>query len=119
MSQANLVPFTRSNPGRLVLLAAAIFLLSGAVMVASDDHYAFGIGMPAAITIAFVAVGVSMGSYVKETLFTACVLPPGLWGFMYLIGELKHADARNWGYGIGLVGLLALAMAVRPGQVEA
>lgn len=122
--ERSIVPFTRSMPGRLMLASAATFLLTIAVWLVNTGStaigaYAFGVGMPLGIAFAFVAVGLAMNSHIKECLFVICVLPPALWGLMYFGGELEWAGAANWGYGIAILGLLALALALRPTMTEA
>ncbi len=113
------VPFLSSNGGRLLLLSAACFLAASAWLVVSNNLYALGIGMPAGITIAFVGVGLSMHDYPRETVLSLLLLPPALWGFMYLVGEFTWAKSTTWGYGIGALAVLAVLKAAIPGNKEA
>ncbi len=122
--ERSIVPFTRSMPGRLMFASAATFLLTIAVWLVNTGStavgaYAFGVGMPLGIAFAFISVGLAMTSHTKECLFAICVLPPALWGLMYLGGELEMAKAGNWGYGIAALGFLALGLALSPTLTEA
>jgi hypothetical protein len=114
-----LLPFSKSVPGRLLYAAAACYLLAGAAQVIAASQVALGIGMPAAVTISFVAVGLGMADYPREILLSVCVLPPALWGFLYLMGELTTATAVNWGYGMAALGVVALLFAAAPRGDEA
>jgi hypothetical protein len=110
-----MTPFIESTPGRLVLAAAAIALISGASQLITGSYYIAGVGLPAAITLAFVGVGLGMGEYTKETLFSVLLMPPVLWGFMYLVGEIGRG---GWGWGFLLLGIVAIAKAAIPGGGE-
>jgi hypothetical protein len=110
-----MTPFIESTTGRLLLAAAGIALMSGASQLITGSYYIAGVGLPAAITIAFVAVGTGMGDYTKETLFSILLMPPALWGFMYLVGEIGHG---GWGWGILLLGIVAFAKAAIPASDE-
>ena len=46
------------------------------------------------------------------------MLPPALWGFMYLMGEFHFHGANSWGYGVALLGVIAAGMAVMGGGEE-
>ncbi|MSP26652.1 MAG: hypothetical protein EXR75_16190 [Myxococcales bacterium] len=113
-------PFMSSTPGRLMLAAAALFMLSAAALMLWGSAWIFGLGMPAAITIAFVGFGLGLEDYTKELLFTLLLGLPALWGFMYLVAELIFHSANAWGWGVGLCGMLALAKASMGGaELEA
>jgi hypothetical protein len=110
--------FRQSSPGRLLLLAGACFLASAAALLVSGSLYAIGIGMPIGITIAFVAVGLGISDdYIRETLFAVCLLPPALWGFYYLMGEL-HTGSQAGGWLMALVAAGMLGLAAFPGGSE-
>lgn len=108
-------PFLSSTPGRLLLAAAGLYLLSAAAYLLWTNLTVFGIGLPAAITLSFVGVGLGMADYTKQTLLSVVLLPPALWGFMYLTGEFHFRSAGTWGYGIALLGILALGKAAMGG----
>ena len=109
------VPFRQSAPGRLLLVAAACFLGAAAALLISGSIYAIGIGMPLGITVAFVGVGLGIGEYTRETLYTVALLPPLLWGFYYLMAELSHVSASGWGWPMAIIAALALGVAAFPG----
>ncbi len=111
------VPFFSSNPGRLVMLAAACFLGAAAWLLVAGNLYALGIGMPVGITLAFVGVGLGMTDYPKETMMSLLLLPPALFGFIYLMGEFS-TGTRSWGWGIGALAALALLKAAIPGSKD-
>ena len=71
-------------------------------------------GGPAGITLAFVSAGLGMSDYPKEILFSLLLGPPALWGFMYLLGEFTIGDT-SWGWGIGVLAVIALFKAAVPG----
>lgn len=122
-------PFLSSTPGRLLLTAAGLYLLSNASYLLWGNLTIFGWGLPAAITLSFVAVGLGMGDYTKQTLLAVVLLPPVLWGFMYLTGEFHFSASRTvmgthfapnpWGYGIALLGAIALGRAALGGGQDA
>ncbi len=97
-----------------MLLAAASFLGAAAAMVVAHNLYALGIGMPAGITMAAVAVGLGLGDYPKEILLSVLLLPPSLWAFTYLMGEFTAGNSHSWGWGLGALALLALLRAALP-----
>lgn len=103
--------FLSTTTGRLLLVSAAIYLFAAGGYLLWSSFVAFGLGMPAGITVSFIAVGLGSREHVKETLMTVICMPPVLWGFMYLLGELKYQDASGWGWGIMLIGVLALGRA--------
>jgi hypothetical protein len=113
-----LAPFFRSTSGRLILAAAAIFLASGAAGVVWHNLYAVGIGYPVAITLSFVGVGLGLGEYTKEALFSVTVMPPMLWGFYFLTEELRFAQSTALGYGMILVALICAGKAAFPGSED-
>ena len=113
------IPFSSSKPGRLLLLAAAVFLLSAGCRVAAGPAWVYGLGMPAGITISFVAVGLGMAEHTKETLFATIMGPVVLWAFTYLACEFNYASATSWSWGIGLVGVLALLKAIKGPSADA
>jgi hypothetical protein len=104
-------PFLSSPSGRLLLAAAGLYLLSAAAYLLWGNLTAFGIGLPAAITLSFVGVGLGMSDYTKQTLLAILLLPPALWGFIYLTGEFRFRSATSWGWGIALIGVIALGKA--------
>jgi hypothetical protein len=104
-----------TTSGRLLLVAAACYLLTAGAYLVFGSLTALGIGMPAAITVSFIAVGLGITDHMKETMLTIMCMPPTLWGFMYLIGEFQHRSANSWGWGIMLLGVLALARAAMGG----
>jgi hypothetical protein len=114
-----MTPFLSSTSGRLLLAAAGLYLLSVAAYLLWGSHTIFGIGLPAAITLSFVGVGFGMADYTKETMLSVVLLPPALWGFIYLTGEFKFRSANSWGYGIALLGVVALAKAAMGGGEDA
>ena len=109
-------PFLSSTPGRLLLTAAGLYLLSAAAYLLWTNLTVFGIGLPAAITLSFVGVGLGMHDYIKQTMLSVLLLPPALWGFMYLMGEFHYRSASNWGYGVALLGVIALGKAAMGGD---
>lgn len=108
-------PFFSSNPGRLILLAAACFTGAAAWLLLAGNLYALGIGMPAGITFAFIGVGLGMHDYPRQALLSMVLLPPALWGFTYLMGEFSTGN-HSWGWGIAAVAVLALLRAAVPGK---
>ena len=110
--------FLSTASGRLLLVAAAIYLFTAGAYLVWDNLVALGLGMPAGITVSFVAVGLGSREYIKETLMTIICMTPTLWGFIYLMGELKYHDLGGWGWGILLLGVLALGKAAMGGDEE-
>lgn len=104
-----MVPFHKSAPGRILLVATAVFLLTGASFVKWGSYVALGIGMPAGITLAFIGVGLGMRSYVRETLLGLVLLPPALWGFMFFIPYASASSA--WPVVFGAAGIVAAGLA--------
>ncbi len=111
--------FLSTASGRLLLVAAACYLFTAGAYLLWDNLVAFGLGMPAGITVSFVAVGLGTREYIKETMMTVICMTPVLWGFMYLLGELHYRGAKSWGWGIMLLGALALGRAAMGGGEEA
>lgn len=111
--------FLSTASGRLLLVAAACYLFTAGAYLLWNNLVAFGLGMPAGITISFVAVGLGSREHIKETLMTVICMTPVLWGFMYLLGELKYHEANGWGWGILLLGVLALGRAAMGGGEQA
>lgn len=111
--------FLSTASGRLLLVAAAVYLLSAGAYLLWNNLVALGLGMPAGITISFVAVGLGSREHIKETLMTVICMPPALWGFIYLMGEFKYHEASGWGWVILLLGVLALGRAAMGGGKEA
>jgi len=109
-------PYLKSSTGRLMLGAAAVFLLSFAAYAVASSLYAIAIGMPIGITLAFVSVGLGMDEYTKETLFACTVLPPVLWGAYIAYAHLE--GAATWGYLAGLLGVICLGNAAMGGGGE-
>lgn len=105
-------PYLSSKSGRILLVALALYMLSAAAYLLHGNMTLFGLGFPAALTLSFVSVGLGMTDYTKQTLLSVLVLPPLLWGFIYLTGEFKYRSANNWGYGLALIGILALGKAL-------
>ncbi len=108
-------PFFSSTSGRLILAAAAVFMLSAAAMLLFKSAWIFGLGMPAGITLAFVGAGLGLSEYAKELAFVLLCGPPALWGFIYLVAEFEFRTANAWGWGIGLCGVLVLGRAAMGG----
>ena len=72
-----------------MMAAHAVFLATVAIYLLTDSYYAWGIGMPAGITLSFVSVGFSLQEeYFKEAFIGITLLPVALWCFAYLTGEL-------------------------------
>lgn len=112
-------PYLHSTSGRLILAAAAVFLAAGAAGVISSSLYAIGIGFPAGITLAFVAVGLGLEDYTRPTLFSIMVMPPALWGFYYLMEELKYGGgSTTLGYAFAFLALCSIGKAAFPGSAE-
>ncbi len=108
-------PFVSSVSGRLLLTAFAAFTLSAAAYLLYGNMTAFGLGFPIGLTLSFLAVGLGMTEYTRQTLLSMIALPPALWGFMYLTAEFQYHSANNWGYGLALLGVLALGRAAMGG----
>lgn len=108
-------PYLSSVSGRVLLCALATFMLSAAAYLLYGNMTIFGIGFPLGLTLSFVSVGLGMTDYTKQTVLSVLVLPPALWGFIYLTGEFKFRSANSWGYGLALVGIAALAKAAMGG----
>jgi hypothetical protein len=109
-------PFTQSTSGRLVLAAAAVFLATTGWYTITHNLYALGIGMPLAITLSFVSVGLGLGDgYVKQALFAVTVLPTALWGLMYLTGEMTFRHQPWSGYVMVVLAALCAAKAAMGG----
>ena len=110
----SLKPFFASSPGRILLVASAVALFSGAAYVLVDSIMAFAIGMPVTIACALVAAGLSIGEYPKEALFVVMIGPVAL--FLLGIGIGVAGDSRPvWGYGFALLGVIAAGLALRKG----
>ena len=107
-------PFLSSNPGRVILLAAAVFLFSFAAFSITGSIYPLACGMPVGITLSFVAVGVGLEDHVLPTLYTILLMPPALWGFYFLTAHLPNA--AGFGYAVGVAGLLSLGKAAVGGS---
>ena len=104
-----------------MLVAAAVYLLTAGIYLlysnANAGIWLFGIGFPAGITLSFVSVGFSLGDYDKEAMMGVLILPPALWGFVYLMGEFWHRKASNgWGWGICVLGVLCIGRALVGGK---
>ena len=108
-------PYLSSVSGRVLLCAFASFMLSAAAYLLYGNMAIFGLGFPLGLTLSFLAVGFGMTDYTKETLLSMLVLPPALWGFIYLTGEFKYRSANSWGYGLAFLGVLALGRAAMGG----
>lgn len=111
-------PFLSHVSGRIMLAAFASFMLSSAAYLVAGNMTIFGLGFPVGLTLSFVGVGLGMSDYTKETMMSVLLLPPALWGFIYLTGEFKFRSANNWGYGLALLGIVALAKAAMGGGSE-
>ncbi|MBM4360022.1 MAG: hypothetical protein FJ096_18105 [Deltaproteobacteria bacterium] len=109
-------PFLSSVSGRILLAAFASFTLSAAAYLVAGNLTIFGIGFPLGLTLSFVGVGLGMSEYTSQTMLSVLVLPPALWGFIYLTGEFKYRSANSWGYGLALLGVIALAKAAMGGS---
>lgn len=108
-------PFFSSVSGRILLCAFASFTLSAAAYLVSGNMTIFGLGFPIGLTLSFVGIGLGMTDYTRETMMSVLVLPPALWGFIYLTGEFKYRSANSWGYGLALLGVMALGKAAMGG----
>jgi hypothetical protein len=112
--------YLQSQPGRIMMAAHAVFLATVAIYLLTDSYYAWGIGMPAGITLAFVSVGFSLQQeYLKEALIGITLLPVALWCFAYLTGELDWR-ATSWpAYGCLFFAAWALFRAAVPPSEKA
>ncbi|MBM4376488.1 MAG: hypothetical protein FJ095_15510 [Deltaproteobacteria bacterium] len=108
-------PFLSSTSGRVLLSAFAAFMLSAGVYLINGNMTIFGLGFPLGLTLSFVGVGLGMNDYTRQTMMSVLLLPPALWGFIYLTGEFKYRSASSWGYGLALLGVIALAKAAMGG----
>lgn len=109
-------PFLSSNPGRVILVAVAVFLASFAAYTITGSVYPIACGMPVGITIAFVAVGLGMGEYSEPAMFSILVLPPTLWGFFYLtVNVVGGAGSTTFGYITAACAALTLLKAAMGG----
>jgi hypothetical protein len=108
-------PFLSSVSGRILLAAFASFTLSAAAYLLAGNMTIFGLGFPLGLTLSFVGIGLGMTDYTRQTMLSVLVLPPALWGFIYLTGEFKYRSANSWGYGLALLGILALGKAAMGG----
>jgi hypothetical protein len=55
-----------------------------------------------------------ISDYARETLYSVLLLPPFLWGFYYLMGEL-HGGSTAWGWPMAILAAVLLGMAAFPG----
>jgi hypothetical protein len=108
-------PFLSSTSGRVLLCSFSAFTLSAAAYLINGNMTIFGLGFPLGLTLSFVGIGLGMSEYTKQTMMSVLVLPPALWGFIYLTGEFKYRSASSWGYGLALLGVVALAKAAMGG----
>ena len=107
--------FSETPGGRILWIAAAVFLGTTGWYAISHNLYALGIGMPAGITLAFVGVGLTMTDYTKETMFAITVLPCALWGLMYATGEADYRSQAGLGYIFVVLAVIATGKAMMSG----
>jgi ABC-type transport system involved in cytochrome c biogenesis permease component len=106
-----MTPFLQSPGGRVVLVAAAVFLGTTGWYTISHNLYALGIGMPLGITLSFVGVGLALPDYLGESLFAVTVLPCALWSLIYATGEATFRHQPWLGYLLVLLAVLSLGRA--------
>lgn len=111
--------FWQSVAGRVLLTAMGIANASAATYALSGNVHALGIGLPIAIALGIVAIGLAVASHPTHALFGVILLPFLL--FLLALGSgVALSDPRpSWGWGFLVIAVLAIVGAVRPKRLPA
>lgn len=106
--------YLRSQPGRLLLVAAAIMLFAGGLYGLRQQLIVFALAPPVAVAIALVAVGLSVDRCPSGALFAVTLLPVLLLFLVVGVGLAATEGRVYWGWGFIALGAVAAVKSVFP-----